>query len=344
MNLKQSIKEKIILGSLKKKNKEHPFSEDYAENYQLEAGATKFDTNSYYFSGHNADGTSIYTRLALRGDSTAEVWFVYRDILGNLYYNTITKCNIVDSPLTVVCIETSKIWKVHFAGVLHSKYVDSSKTNVDVNVTADLTFTANSNIFDFEYHLNPKILATALAKEKWDKTFRENNALNKQTHYEQQGLIDLKITLGESITTLHYIGMKDHSFGRREWGYMDKHIWLMVLLNEGESLNLNMVNYPHMKLKTGYYVKDNKTIGIIEATDFSALDGNGECLNSFVYYVKLESGAVFNVTAELESSLSFNFEGTYTIHEGLGTFIINGNKYRGIIEYGYNSDTKRWGN
>jgi hypothetical protein len=340
MSLKQKIKKSIILKSIKSRNLKSPFDENYAETYKLNEQSTKYNINSYYFSGHNQYNSSVYTRIAFRGDGSVEIWFVYKDTKGFVYFNKNQHCNVIDSPISIKCIEVGKLWELTYKGVL------SLLSDLDANfdVSAKLTFSSVSKIFDFETDVDPNILATSLSKEKWDKRFRENNKINKQTHYEQQGDINLDININGVLSQVVFPGMKDHSFGYRDWSYMDKHIWLMILLGNGECLNLNMVNYPHMKLQTGYYTKNNKTIGISAATPFKELDGNGSCLPSFSYFIKLTDGQTFNVSATLECEIPFSFDSVYTICEGIGTFVVNEIKARGIIEYGYNADRTRWEN
>lgn len=347
MNLKRKLKVAVMIHALKKKNKKEPFVADIAEHYQLPQHASNLDTNSYYFSAHNLEGNSVFMRRAERGDQTVEIWFAYKtkDVI---YTNKKQLFQLNESPLNVKCIETAKTWEAIYNGESYLAKIDkqgvAKVSGKAIKTQVNLVFDATSDIFDFTYHLNPRIMAEVLANETWNKTFQKNMKENQQRHYEQQGKATIHLDLDGNKTDLKLTAMRDHSFGRRDWNYMDRHIWLMALLGERESLNVNMVSYPHMKgLKTGYYEK-NGTVKNIEV--FPALDKfvpTGSVPNDMNYDIILENGHAFHVEATKELEIQFPFDnGNYTICEGIGTFDINGYPARGIIEFGFNKDKSRW--
>lgn len=347
MRIKQLLKEHIIIHSMKKKNKKDPFVAEDAEHYQLPKEATKLDTNSYYFSAHDLNGNSVFLRRAERGDQSVEIWVAYKTKEA-IYTNKKQVFDITNAPLSVQCVETAKTWKAHFKGDLFLAKINNQGiakvSGQAVKSSIEMTFNATTDIFDFTYHLDPKLMAKALAKATWDKTFQKNMKENQQRHYEQQGHATFDIQIGELKETLNLTSMRDHSFGRRDWNYMNRHIWLMALMGESQSLNINMVNYPHMKgLKTGYYEEKGQNEQIEVFPQLEEIPVNGSVPKTLKYDIILQNGHAFHVEAVKELEIQFPFdEGNYTICEGIGTFDINGYPARGIIEFGFNKDKKRW--
>ena len=348
MGIKHSIKKKIMLAALKRKNREQPFDLVKYENHTLANDATRFDINSYYFSAHNLGGESLLFRQALRGEGFHEMWFVYHTKDGT-YANKISSyTNGNPSGLSLSLVEAGREWKFKFRGKLVKMRIDETRlasfSDQEVDVEAEGTFRANSAMFDFAYHLDRELLADALAKEKWNRRFKNDSKLNQQTHIEQQGVIEATIKIDGRDHSFKANAMRDHSFGRRDWDYMDRHIWLMALIREGEALNLNRVSYPHMsQLVTGYYEKDNRVQQISKKTNMARIPNNGFVPDKFSYHVELQNGLIFDVKAEVEVIIPFVFnEGKYVLFEGIGSFDINKRKARGIIEFGFNEDETRW--
>jgi len=347
MNFKQKVKEIIMKRSLQKNIKRNPFNVKKIETYSLTEDASHLDTNSYYFSAHDLKGNSLLIRRAERGDNTVEVWIVliYKD---QLYLNRQQVFSMDKTPVKVACIVPGKTWNVTYHGDIYEAKIDqnliASANGNSKTLNLTLNFFATKDIFDFSYHINPNVLAKALAKETWNKDFIRNIRENQQRHYEQQGMVQVELKLDDKLLQFEMRAMRDHSFGRRDWNYMNRHIWLMSLLEEDESLNVNMVSYPHMKdLQTGYYESKDDTNTVADAPNLRSFEVNGKIPNEITYDITLDTGKQFHVTAKKEVEIHFPFDnGSYTICEGIGTFNINGKKGRGIIEFGYNKDKTRW--
>lgn len=347
MGLKRLLKKKIIVAQMKKRNQQNPFDKHVAENYQLPDNTTPLDTNSYYFSAHDLEGNSLFLRKAIRGDKTVEIWFVYKTPQA-IYVNTQQLYDNDNTPISLECLEDAKKWTFNYNGPVNLATSDhelvAQREKAERTAKIKGIFTATSDIFDFTHDLNPELMGRALAKEKWNDTFLKNMRENQQVHYEQQGTIKADIEIDGKKIKFEASAMRDHSFGKRDWNYMNRHIWLMALLGNGEALNLNMVNYPHMKnLQTGYYEVNNQATNIDEVVFVEGFNPLGHVPNQIKYDIILENGHSFGVEASKEVEILFQFDhGNYTICEGIATFNINGYKARGIIEFGFNRDRTRW--
>ena len=194
------IKKTIIRNILKKRKKAQGFDPVLVETYQLPADADNDINNSYYFSAHNIEGQSLFIRLGLRGDKQSEIWFAYRD--NDFFLSCPTElCPIEASPLHVECIEVEKKWKIIFRGEMQSL------TNKEIRVQAcfEGVFEATAPIFDFFYHADPEPMASAIAREKWNKAFFQEIQKNNQTHYEQAGKLTGNLNINQiQKQTLHH--------------------------------------------------------------------------------------------------------------------------------------------
>ena len=337
-----SIKKAIIKHSIKKRNQKNPFDECFAENYRIPGDAGSDINNSYYFSAHHLDGESLFVRLGERGGgSESEIWFAYRGKLG-FFSSSVSLCSAEKSPLKVACLEVGKKWKISYSGKMKS--MDSGDHEKEYDATFEGIFTASAPIFDFTFHLNPEVLARSFAEEKWSSAFFEEVQKNNQTHYEQQGFLQGKLTIGEREILLDSPAIRDHSFGKREWTYMDKHFWLMALDKEGNALNVSMVGYPAIrKLEVGNIFRNGKQQCVLQTRGLEGKVTKKGVPDKVAVCCLLESGEKLQIIAEKEAEVAYTFadEG-YFLYEGIGTFSINGEKARGIMEFGFNSDPSRW--
>lgn len=348
MGLKYRLKKAIIQKSIKKNNKNEPFQETYSENFQLDYNGNFFDINSYYFSAHHPNGESMFLRKALRGDRSVEVWFCYHTKEAT-YVNTKQVFDSFNTTVEVTMIESAKKWAFSFQGEVVRVEKDEhniahpTKDVLEIEVNGE--FQATGPIFDFVTHIDPKLTAEAFAKETWDELFFERMKQNKQAHYEQPGMVDAVITLGKKKVEFSSVAMRDHSFGTRDWNYMDRHIWLMNLMREGTSLNYNLVKYPHVQyLKTGYYEKNHQRIQITGGTIMKDMPTVEKIGSPFHYYVEvMDKPAKLSVMVEPEIVIPFVMQdGKYTVYETIATYKIGSTTGRGISEFGFTTEQERW--
>ncbi len=350
MGLGTKLKTVLIKKVIDNQKGKHPFDEVYAETFTLPQDADISQNNSYYFSGHTIDGESILFRNALRGQGRSELWVAYKDKDGNAWVNTKMEYDNHESTgLNVTCIEPAKRWSFNFDGELARVTLDERRNghpgNTMDHVSFKGSFTANAPIFEFSRHFDSLPVARALAKEKLTRDFQSNLAASHQVHYEQSGSMTIELNINGKTKNLRDIPtVRDHSFGKRDWSFMDRHVWIIALMENGEHLNFNSVRYPILReLQTGYLVQGEKRICTNYYTSMDEYEKTGDVPLGFVSRVTMADGKVFTVKAEKEMEFRFAFENNvYQFHEGIGTFDINGIKARGIIEFGFNKDEKRW--
>lgn len=192
------------------------------------------------------------------------------------------------------------------------------------------------------------------------KVFFANLKENHQVHYEQTGEIKGELTLNGKKKEIKLKAVRDHSYGKRDWNYMDRHIWLMALMEDGTALNISMVRYPAInELQSGYFISGNvadseddpgiysatnkKPICLDSVTPMDEIECSGGVPQEFDLNAKMADGRILNILCKKEIEYIFPFEdGAYTIHEGIGSFAFGGIKGRGILEFGFNKDRTRW--
>lgn len=339
MSFISKLKSAILRNRLEAAKKRNPFDEQYAESYRLSPDEPPTTNNSYYFSGHDLSGTSLLFRLALRTDRT-ELWFVYHDAAAKTFVNVNMQLTASDY-VEVECLEVASRWRLSFRG----NVVDADDPSPEpVEAVFEGEFTASAPIFEFSRHMDPAPVIRALSREKWNADFRKNLAENHQVHYEQAGGIRGTLMLDGKQIEINLPAVRDHSFGKRDWNYMDRHIWIAALMETGELFNVSMVRYPAVfELQTGYFEQGGKFRCVDSATPMDAVTMSGRVPERFAIDVLLVDGTPFHVECGCERQIAFPFAGgVYTIHEGIGRMKVNGVAARGILEFGYNRDKNRW--
>ena len=336
MNIFYPLKKALILRSLNKRRNAHPFLPDEAENYTMPADADEHQNNSYYFSCHNAAGNSLLVRHAQRGPKSVEVWFAYRDAAGRAVMSGRQLYPAGEEPSAVKCVEPGAEWAFSYDGE-----AQALSTGQPMRAKLDATFIASGGIFEFGHDVDARIMADAIAREKWSRAFFAELQSNDQVHYEQPGRVKGTLELDGESAAIDLPAMRDHSFGKRDWNYMNKHFWLMALMEDGRQLNANMVSYPVLKLTTGYYLDGGRTV-CVEQAHIEGIVKPHWVPESFELTVSLADGRTLKAACRCEEVFPFPFaDGAYTIYEGVGAFELEGARGRGVMEFGWNRDPAR---
>lgn len=335
MNIAYRLKKALIARSLERRKRAHPFDAEAAERFALPADADETQINSFYFSGHSIKGQSLLLRFAQRGGGKTEVWFAYRDASGRAYANTRTGWE-GEPPAGAKCVEAGRRWAFFFDGE-----VRSLSDGAVHHARFSGTFEASDAPFDFSYHMDTSVLADAIARQKWSRGFFDELQQNNQVHYEQQGCITGALSVDEQKIEIDLPAMRDHSFGRRDWGYMRRHVWLMALMEDGSALNVNFVDYPKLQLHSGYHTSAQGT-RCVKGVSLKQ-PAYGSMPDSPMYRVTLSDDTQLSVACALEAEFVFPCGEAYTIHEGIGSFSSGGVMGRGVMEFGWNNDVPKGG-
>jgi hypothetical protein len=317
--------------TLVKRNKQNPFDYQYAENFSLEGEKDTWLNNSYYFSAHD-ENMSIFARLGKRVN-VEETWFcVYLD--GKLYSLHQEFFPVGTAPIHVG--KNGSDWLLSFQGKLNE--------NDEASVLA--TFVGNQQPIDFTSDMPAERMAAGIANEKWSKAFfGQLQNVSGQCHYEQEGVLEGQLTLNGRTIDFHLPCVRDHSFGKRDWNYMNNHLWLMAV-SPHQQFNYSLVSYPVMTvLEVGHYRNETGLHFMLQADlDFQRIN-QGTVPRELAFRMKLDNSRTIAVEAKFLTGLSYHFQdGQYILHENIAEFNIDGKRCRGILEIGFNADSSRYFN
>lgn len=332
MNMFYLLKKKIMCKAIERKNNQAPFDYQHAEAFTLDGVTDPLINNSYYFSAHNAH-MSVFVRLGRRADKD-EAWFaLFWE--NRLYVLEQEFFPAGGSPLRVEkCNEEG--WMVSFNGVL----------NDSIQAAFSARFIPTQQPIDFTSNMPPSRMATGIANEKWSKAFFDAlQNVSGQCHYEQEGRLDGNMTLNGSSVTFNLPCIRDHSFGKRDWNYMNNHLWLMAVTPACQ-FNYSLVSYPVLSvLEVGNYRSDAGLRYMLEANlDFRQIS-SGNVPKELEFDVHLDDGRTVHVVSRVITGVTYHFQdGQYTLYENIAEFRIDGHECRGIFEIGFNRDNERYFN
>jgi hypothetical protein len=317
-----TLKKAIMERAIAKRNAQKPFDFAGAEAYTLAGVTDPLINNSYYFSGHS-ESMSVFCRLGRRVNKD-ETWFAvyYKGKMYSLKQETFAPGQ---SPLTIQGLH------ITFRGTL----------NDTDEATFEATFHPGQSPIDFTSNMPAVRMATGVANEKWSRELFQNlQNISGQTHYEQEGTLTGTLTLGGQEIQVELPCVRDHSFGKRDWSYMNNHLWLMAVAPECQ-FNYSLVSYPVMSvLEVGNYRSSGKTNYLIKANLNLETVAQGTVPETLELEVTLDNGQTVNVQAHYIAGVTYHFPG-YILHENIAEFTLDGNTCRGILEIGFNEDASR---
>lgn len=322
---------------IEKKKKNKPFDYQAGETFALTGKEDDTVNNSYYFSAHDTKSDeSLYCRLGVR-NCHSEVWFYYAKDGKRYVCKTLL---FPDNPPLKVWREGEDTWKVAFDGDLTDKDGQIKKA-VFLG-----TFTSTQPPIDFFSDMPSVRTAKAMAAEKWNKAFFAEMQNNNQVHYEQTGVLQGVLKIGNEVDVqISLPCVRDHSYGKRDWNYMNNHLWLMAV-NETSQLNFSMVSYPTMTLEVGNFKPSDKPMAyVLQATYNRKKMAQGNVPQTLSIVLTLDNKTQITVGVEKTDEEVYSFQnGEYCLIEGIASFSIDGVSYRGIFEMGFNQDKNRWFN
>ena len=199
---------------------------------------------------------------------------------------------------------------------------------------------------DFTSNMPAERMATGIANEKWNRAlFAGLRNVSGQCHYEQEGMLEGEMTLNGKAIQFQLPCVRDHSFGKRDWSYMNNHLWLMAV-SASRQFNYSLVSYPVISaLEVGNYRDEAGQHFMLQADlDFRQV-ATGKIPQELALNVRLDDLRTIRVTAKVLSGVSYHFqEGRYILHENIAEFKVDGQACRGILEIGFNSDSSRFFN
>ncbi len=287
--------------------------------------------DSFYFTGHGRDGSYVITRLGLRSGGYTEIWFNCKfpeaGTIGFKRRDETRGRGIAFGPLEYEPIEAGKKWKITFRGM-------ADFAGVEKELFFEATFRAQTRVIDFRRDADHDSLARYLAKEKWSLGWFKKLRDLSQVHYEQGGTLSGSIQYDGRRESFELMGLRDHSFGIRDWKAMKRHLWMSALFEDGSCLNISLVSYAFLPfMHSGYYAKGDEVVAVSEADDFSLVPQGDPVGKSFVLNFSLGEKKTA-ITCNLNDAVDYTMMASYQICEGVASFTWEDKSGAGICEIG----------
>ncbi|XP_072373988.1 rifampicin phosphotransferase-like isoform X2 [Scyliorhinus torazame] len=321
--------------------------------------------DSVYFMGFTEmDKTFFAVRVCRKPDDLCEMWVLLRvEGVGNFQHpihpDTITSVDSKHSwragGLKLEVLEPHQRWRIAFSGLLRRGLYRDKWTEEEgelLHVKFTFIWTAFSSVFDFDTDLHPSAIAQAIAKEKWNKKFFENlkEYNQQQTHYEQWGQYVGEIEIeGYERTELLLRGVRDHSYGIRNWTHMHRYVLILAHFENGLSLNLIAlsISATTTNMKIGYVMFPNGRKAGIDWSDASLADIADDGIIADLYRISFTAGGqLYHLQVSIDKNASPVMYGGLTwggrIHECVANYRLNLTvRGWGIIEFHYRNESGR---
>ncbi len=280
-----------------------------------------FFNDSFYFCGRGDDGTSLVFRLGYRPGQETELWC-------DLLLPGLGRFRALDPGLRFECKEPAKTWTISYAGPMETQ----GRT---ATVSVSLVFTADSPIVDFGANGDAWGLATALAAQKWSRSWLEKLRDLRQVHYEQCGRVSGRVEVDGRVREVSLPAVRDHSFGARDWNAMRRHAWLMALLEDGSHVNVSVVGYEFLPyMHSGYRMRNGVIEPVTLAPRFEDLPAGNPKGITFDVGFRAGRSERLTLSCTVDEVLEYTMSGAYTFFEGCAKFRMGNVKGVGICELG----------
>lgn len=299
----------------------------------------QFTNDSSFFYGGDNSGNAFICRMAFRGKNRKpEAWFDFflsgKGYVGLKGIPGEEKDGFQLGELKWVPIELGKKWQVSYRGVLEDADNKKYKSLVE------LEFNSEGPLYDFAKSSDKKLIAKAIASEKWNKTFFEKLKELSQTHYEQTGTLKGFVELDGKKTELNMTGLRDHSFGSRSWHSWDRHYWMSGVNEKGWAWTVTTIRYDFIgRLTAGFITSPNgETDAIVDCSGLEEISVGSIWPEKGIVEIKTRSGKQYSLEFIRKGHFPYLMDEIYYMLEGIGNYNFNNSPGLGMIEFGFNKE------
>lgn len=330
------FKEKKLRKELETINFHKNFDVDFSENFQLESkDPTSLKMNTYIFSAHSFEKRqTIYMRLSINTTQTEVIVYYIegfnRYVLEQQIYTT-------TSPLKI--FKEDNIWNVNFSGYLKKNNKDNVKFTFQGKYESEnpnIDKSSNYNIFNmFECFKEEKNY-----QEKIQKIIND-----EKVYYNQLGTIKGRMILEGQNSTFNLPCVKEHYFGDYDYSKINNHVNLLVPTNES-FLNFQVSSEQNVPLlEIGNYQKNISGVNYIKKAVYERqILAKGTPPTNLNILLKLDDDNEMGLHIKQIDKIEFKVQEQYDIYISVIEILMEGKKYRGIMECGYNGDKSLWFN
>ena len=332
--MKQNIKNWLAT-KMVAKGKNRQFTNQELEIKHVNNSIKSFNDSSY-FAGISKEGITFVTRQAFRVDKPNENWMMVHipgeGVFGFENRKMSEGNAFKQDRLEYICETPGDEWRVKFDG-------DLPQGNKKFSLKLDLKWESTAPIVAFDkVGTTSKQVGHQIAKEKWNLYFFKKLKELDQVHYEQAGKLSGTFEWNGKNYKLDFIGVRDHSWGARNWEDWDRHFWLLGLLEDGRFFNFSLISYSFVRnLQAAFIYNLDKYQTIHKIPSFDELNMASPMPKSLSFDVQEEkNGSSKNMSLEMKQFFPFHMDNVYYLRQAKADFMYDGVKGVGIAEMGIN--------
>lgn len=331
-----------------------PLTEDDQRKIVPNAEKTHFIDSVYFMAVSTVDKSFLICRIARRQNKKCEAWLFLRvDGVGD-FQHTEHPDTIVDDDSDMAwrtsgfCIgyeEPLQKWRITFDGNLRKgpfQYRDSKDETQTIHVKFSLLWSPKSKLFDFGSGLHPSAITHSMALEDINRLPAIIRSSNEHFRFEQWGDYAINVEIeGQERKTLKMEGLRNRSYGLRNWAEFHRYIMFLIVFETGEFVHLNVVSIPqttrHFTL--GYiFLPDGRKEGIQSSNIHLSQYAEDEDIKDHYVFNFTAGGKTYNVCAKLKQKTSpFVYNGKPPVgftHECIADFTMApAHKGWGVVEF-----------
>jgi hypothetical protein len=249
-------------------------------------GQERLYNDSFVFQGSSPDGVLVMTRLGLRGaGDEAEAW-LWIELDGRKL--VIPRAEVPAEGRDVLAAGGLRYtrdamrdrWRVQYDGPLSGgPRVGAARCELDLEYRPTTARYLSSE------HMDPLATGKAMAEMPWSRAYFRRLRSERQVRMEQGGTLSGSITLDGARRELALSAIRDHSWGKRDWTFLNRYIWNIVSLDA--PLELGGEPFTHLcyttvdygdsfsHLVSGWIAGPRAVLPIVAASDMGALAADG---------------------------------------------------------------------
>jgi hypothetical protein len=295
-----------------------------AERWQ-QPGAEEQWSDSFYFGGGDGQGLAFYSRVGRRPNEGVTEGALGIWLPGQGFLLTFARTGLGESiaagPVNFECALPLRLWEIGFEGggrlFERAEHIATDRERYEtVEVHGALRFMAWGDPLSFRSGLAEGVATS---------------------HYEQPGSIAGTIEVGGRRHALAGRGMRDHSWGVRDWQAVPYWRWFGMIADPDNFLVLNNVGTRGGREVAGGFLMRDGVVAPIEACETeSEMDPELGCQRSFVARARDATGRETTLSGRAieVAPLRQRRDGRLThVHEGLTEYDWEGRRGTGISEY-----------
>ena len=330
------FKEKKLKKELESIDFNKDFDQEQSENYQLDPKETNiFKTNTYVFSAHSFEKRqTIYMQLSINPVQTEAIVYYIEGF--NKY---VLEQHIYTTTCPLKIFKEDNLWNVNFSGYLKKNNKDNAK------LTFQAKFESDNKCIHTNLNYNQNNIFECFKNEKNYKQKIQELQNDTNVYYNQLGTIKGRMILEGQNSTFNLPCVKEHYYGLFDYSKRNNHFNL-IIPNNTTLVNFRQLSEPDMTyIELGNYYKNNDEIKYVNNAVYERqILTKGTPPTYLNILLKLDNNEEVGLHIKKVDEIYYDIQEQYDIYIAVVEVLMEGKKYRGIMECGYNKNKALWFN